>query len=127
MSRSGFTAFAEACEAPTNPTKPQKQNAPAGAGRCEFLSPMENRLLPAAVVLVAVDLARHTILLPVYLRFLLRSQFAAIGRAVVANFMVDLRFLILQIRSLARRQLPALDALRDAVLLVLSPPSNFAP
>jgi len=53
----------------------EKQNAPAGCGALRTASTLrtEPGLLFAAVVLVAVDLARHTILLPVYLRFLLRS------------------------------------------------------
>src|SRR5579872_2016019 len=82
-------------------------------------------LLAAAVVLVAVDLKRHLILLTVAVLLLLRGQFATIGGAIVADFVVDLRFILLQVSRLPGSQLAALHALCDAVLLVLGAFADF--
>src|ERR1700751_3452373 len=85
----------------------------------------ETGLLMAAVVPVVMNLARHAILLPIDLRLLLRRQLAAVGGAVVAHFLVDLRFVRFQVCGFAGGQLSALDALRDAVLLVLGALADF--
>src|SRR5271167_33662 len=78
-----------------------------------------------AVVLIAVDLARLAILLAVDLLLFLRSQFAAVGLPVVVHFLVDLGLVIFQMCGLTRGQLTTLDALRDAVLLVLLALAHF--
>src|SRR5947209_5172837 len=105
----------------------QKESAPAVA-RSALTQKVRTNLLRlfAIVVLVAVDLARFAILLTVDLRFFLRSQLAAIGGAVRLHFAIDLRFVIFQVSRFASGQLAALYALRDAVLLVLSPLADFA-
>src|SRR5437660_1452920 len=85
----------------------------------------EDRLLMTTVVLVAVDLARLTVLLAINLGALLWVQFAAVRSAIVADFMVDLGFIVFEVRGFAGGELPALDALSDAVLLVLGSLANF--
>ena len=50
--------------------------------------------------------------------FFLRRQFATIGGAVIADFLVDARLIFLPMRGFTGGQLSALHALRDAVLLV---------
>src|ERR1700756_2188051 len=82
-------------------------------------------LLSAAVVLLVVDLVRYVVLLAIDLGALLRRQRAAVGGAVVADFAVDAGFLALEIRRFARRQLAALDPLRDPVLLIFGALPNF--
>src|SRR6266576_219971 len=70
------------------------------------------------VVLVLIDLLGYLILLPVDLLLLRRRQLAAVGRAVRLGFAVDGRFFGFQVSGLTGRQLAALHALRDAVLLI---------
>src|SRR5260370_45180 len=72
----------------------------------------------AGVVLVLVNLLGHLILLPVDLFLLRRRQLAAVGRAVRFGFTVDGRFFRFQVRRFSGCQLPALPALRNAVLLI---------
>ena len=83
-------------------------------------------LLAATVVFVSVNLFRDVILLPVDLGSFLPGQLAAVGSTIVADFTIDPSFFVLEICSLAGRQLTALDALRDAVLLVLGALPDFA-
>src|ERR1700674_577710 len=83
-------------------------------------------LLVAAVVLVAVDLARLAVLLTIDLRLLLCSQLPTVSFPVVAHFLIDLGFVVFQMGGFARRQLPALDALRDAVLLIFGALADLA-
>ncbi len=84
-----------------------------------------NLLLPAPVVLGAIDLVRLLVELLVDLLALLRTQFAAVGSAVLLHFLVNLRFIVLEVRGFAGRELSAVDALRDAILLVLFPLADF--
>ena len=77
-------------------------------------------------MLVAIDLARFAILLAVDLLLFLRGQLAAVGSPIVADFVVDPRFILLQMRRFPGRKLSALYALGDAVLLVLSALADFA-
>jgi len=93
------------------------------AGR--FL-PWESRLLMTTVVLVAIDLAGLAVLLAVHLGALLRGEFATVRSTVVADFVVNLGFIVFEVRGLASGELSALDALSDAVLLVLGSLANFA-
>lgn len=83
-------------------------------------------LLTARVVFVAIDLLRPPVLLTVDLLLFLCRQFAAVGRAVFGHFPVDSGLVALQMRGFARGQLSALDALRDAVLLVQGALADFA-
>jgi hypothetical protein len=74
--------------------------------------------LVPGIVLVAIDLARLAILLAIDLGFFLRSQLATVGLTVGMHFLIDLRLIVFQVGRFAGGQLAALDALRDAVLLV---------
>ena len=74
--------------------------------------------LADTVVLVAIDLLGRAIQLVIHLDPFRLRQFATIGLAVGANLLGDRRFLGFEIRSFAGGQLSAVDALRDAVLLV---------
>ncbi len=82
-------------------------------------------LLSPSVVLLAIDRIRSTVLLPIDLPVLSRSECATIGGAIVLHFFIDRRFAAFQVCGFSRRQLAALDALRDAVLLVLLPLAHF--
>src|SRR5208337_4330430 len=70
------------------------------------------------VVLVLIDLVGKLVLLRVDLLLFGLRQLSAVGGAVGAGFAIDRRFFRLQIGSFTRGQLPALHALRNAVLLV---------
>jgi len=56
--------------------------------------------LLAAIVLVFVDLLRHFILLTVHLLAFLLCQLATVGGAIIMNFLVDARFILLQVLGL---------------------------
>lgn len=70
------------------------------------------------VVLVVVDLLAGIVLLMVDLSAFRRCESAAVGRAIVAHFVVDFAFAIFQATGFARSQLAGLRAVRDACLLV---------
>jgi len=70
------------------------------------------------VVLVVVDLLAGVVLLVVHLCAFLRRELAAVGRAVVAHFAIDVRFAIFQVTGFARSQLPRLHAIGNASLLI---------
>src|SRR5579864_7491329 len=89
-------------------------------------SALGSRLLMTTVVLVAIDLAGLAVLLAVHLGALLRGEFATVRSTVVADFVVNLGFIVFEVRGLAGGELSALDALSDAVLLVLGSLANFA-
>src|SRR5882724_1980439 len=76
------------------------------------------RMIGASVVLIPVDVAAHLILLVVHLGMFPRRQVAAIRGAVVAHFIVDVRFLVLQVAGFPRSQLPRPHALPDTRLLI---------
>src|SRR5579864_2323585 len=102
-----------------------KKTAPRlarGPSCFRFYSP----LLMFVVVLVPVDLARLAVLLAIDLGMLLRRQLAAVGLPVGPNLLVDARLVVLKVRGFTGRQLAALDALRDAVLLILLALADFA-
>src|SRR5262245_17340477 len=74
------------------------------------------RIAGLRVVFVAVHVAAHPVLLLCEARFLRRRELAVLhGARLVA---LDTRFLALELRRFARRQLPGLQALLDALLLV---------
>src|SRR5579862_9688034 len=75
--------------------------------------------LVLAVVLGAVDFPAHDVLLMVDLPPVLRSQSAVL--AVVPDLFIEPRFLMLEPRSLLRRERAVLDALPDPVLLIFLP------
>lgn len=62
-----------------------------------------HRLVGSVVVLVVVDLPARIVLLAVHLSALLLRQLSAVGGAVTAHLIVDVRFLILQVSCLVRR------------------------
>ena len=74
--------------------------------------------LAGTVVLVAVDLPGRAIQLVIHLHPFRLRQLATIGLAVGADFVGDSGFLGFQVCGFAGGQLSAVDALRDAVLLV---------
>src|ERR1700742_402213 len=76
------------------------------------------RAIRARVVLVAIDVAAHSVLLVIHLIAFLLRQVTAVGCAVLAHFAIDTGFLIFQVTGFARRQLARADALSDASLLV---------
>src|SRR6185437_903679 len=76
-------------------------------------------------MLLAVDVPRRLVLLVVHLGLLSSRQLAAVRCAVRFHLLVDALLLILEFRRFSGGQLPALHALRDAVLLILAPLSDF--
>jgi hypothetical protein len=76
-------------------------------------------------MLFVVDILRRGVLFPVDLLFFASRELTAIRGAVRLNLLVDAFLLIFQLVRLARRQLPALHTLSDALLLVLAALSNF--
>src|SRR5208283_795580 len=73
------------------------------------------------VVLVVVDLVRQLILLLVDLLFFGLRQLPTIGCTIRTRLTVNGRFFRFEIGSFASRQLPALDAVGNPVLLVFLP------
>src|SRR5882762_6340948 len=78
------------------------------------------------VVLFAIDVLRCRVLFLVDLLLLGGRQRSAVGLAVRGNLLVDTLLLILELGRFTRGQLPALDALGDAVLLIFSALPDFA-
>src|SRR5882757_1692057 len=76
------------------------------------------RTIRARIVLVAVDVAAYLMLLMIHLSAFTLRQMPTIRGAVVTHFLVDVRFLVLEVARLARRQLARADALSDTSLLV---------
>ena len=77
-----------------------------------------DRAIGPAVVLVLVDLLAGVVLLMIDLGALLRGELAAIGSAVVSHFAVDIGFAMFQMTGFMRSQLPRLNPIRDALLLM---------
>jgi len=69
-------------------------------------------------MLVLIDLLRHLVLLAIDLRTLLVGQFAAIGRAIIFDLIVDPALAALQVLRFSGGQLAAGNALRYASLLI---------
>src|SRR5712671_2062946 len=76
--------------------------------------------LRGGVVLLAIDVARSLILLPVDLLLFAGGQRATIGFAVGCDLLVNSSLLFFELGGFGRRELSALDALRDASLLILA-------
>ncbi len=72
-------------------------------------------------MLLTIDRVGSPVLLTIHLPALDRSQFATVGCTIVLYFLVDRSFTAFQVRGFLRCQLPALDALSNAVLLVFLP------
>ena len=77
-------------------------------------------------MLVGVDVIGGAVLLAVDGGVLVSGEMPAVGRAVVAHFVVDALLLAFEVRGFPGRQLSALDALRDALLLILLALADFA-
>ena len=73
----------------------------------------------SGVVLVAVNLAALAILLMLDLIVLPWREMAAIRRTIVAHLIVDSGFVLFDMRSFTRRQLPGMNSLIDAILLAI--------
>src|SRR5579863_9843690 len=106
--------------------KPLNKQTPRNEpGRRSGLRGGESSCRLLAAVLIAIDLARLAVLLAVDLLLFLSGQLAAIGLAVGADLPVDARLILLEVGSLARRQLAVLDPVGDAVLLILLALAHF--
>ena len=77
-----------------------------------------SRVIGLRVVFVVVELLAGIVLLMIDLGALLRAESAAVGRAVVAHFVIDVGFAIFKMAGFAWSQLTGLDAIPDARLLV---------
>src|SRR6266852_1387602 len=69
------------------------------------------------VVFVVVDLPARFVLLAIHVSPLLGRQLAAVRRAIVADFSIDVSLAIFNISGLARSQFTGLHAVPDALLL----------
>src|SRR5882762_8729085 len=76
--------------------------------------------LRRGIVLLAIDVARSLILLPVDLLLFAGRQRATIGFALGCDLLVNSSLLFFELCGFGRRELAALDALRNAGLLVLA-------
>src|SRR5229473_35368 len=118
-------------------TDNKKRGAPTPSERLSCLGVEENlrlwlslslrlRLrLRFGVVLFMVDIFRRGVLFVVDLFLFGGRQRSAIGLAVFGNLLVDALLLILELGCFARGELPALDALSNAVLLVFAALVHF--
>lgn len=73
------------------------------------------------VVLVLVDLLRHLVLLLIEGLAILLGQLAVIHLAHVALFLVQRMFFLLQVAGFVLRELAALHALMNPILLIFFP------
>ena len=76
------------------------------------------RVIGLGVVLVVVNLLARIVLLMIDLGALLLRELAAVGRAIIVHFVVDVRLSGFEVAGLTGSQLPRAHALRDARLLV---------
>src|SRR5229473_2868691 len=114
-------------------TDNKKRGAPTPSERLSCLGVEENlrlwlslRLrLRFGVVLFMVDIFRRGVLFVVDLFLFGGRQRSAVGLAVCGNLLVDALLLILEFGCFARGELPALDALSNAVLLVFAALVHF--
>ena len=97
-----------------------ERNPPFGVARStvRMLVLRMFRTICPAVVLIIVNLLTRIVLLMVNLRSLLRRELAAVSRAVVMHFTVDVCFAILKLTGLMGRQLSTLCAILDTRLLI---------
>jgi hypothetical protein len=61
--------------------------------------------LLSRVVLVAIDIPAELVLLVIDLSLLFIGQIAAVGSAILADFVVQVGFLVFQVRGLTSRKL----------------------
>src|ERR1700749_2617303 len=106
---------------------PQKKSAPIAQGALRpilfHLGPRRYLLrfgLCTRVVLLVVDILRRAVLFLVDLLLFRTGQLPAIGRPVRMHLLVDAALLILELSRFAGGELPALDAIGNAILLVLT-------
>ena len=76
--------------------------------------------LRRGIVLLAIDVTRSLILLPVDLLLFAGRKGATIGFALGCNLLMNVSLLFFELGGFGRRKLAALDALGDAGLLVLA-------
>ena len=76
------------------------------------------RVIGLGVALVVVNLLARIVLLMIDLRALLLRELAAVGRAIIVHFVVDVRLSGFEVAGLTGSQLPRAHALSDARLLV---------
>jgi len=76
-------------------------------------------------MLVFVDLLAGTVLLPIELPLLALGQMTIVGGHISFLLVLDVLFLSFHVRSLSRRHGAVLDAVGDAVLLILLAPIDF--
>ena len=74
---------------------------------------------------LVVDLTRRFVLLLIHGATVGARQFAAVGLAHSASLAIDALLFVFQVLGFARGQLPAANAVRDAVLLVLFALADF--
>src|SRR5215471_18941565 len=105
-----------------------RQKRPQSAGGAfviqDFCDLLLCSRLGVGVVLFVVNVLRSGVLLFVDLLLLALCQLSAVCRAVRLHLLVDALLLILEFGGLARGELPALDSLGDAVLLVFAALAN---
>src|SRR5579883_531872 len=82
-------------------------------------------LLHSTVVLLVVDRFRCPVFLLIHLLAFCRREFSTIGRSFIVDFTVQVRLLVFEMRGFSGRQLPALDSLPNALLLIPLPCPNF--
>lgn len=81
--------------------------------------------LRGRVVLFAIDVTRRVVLLLVDLLLFTCRQCATVGLAIGCYLLVDRFLLLFELGCFGRRELAALDALRDPSLLIFTPLTNF--
>src|SRR5258708_30506157 len=82
-------------------------------------------ILRRRVVLLLVNILRRLVLFVVDLFLFSGRQLAAVGLAVRGGLLVDALLLLLDLCRFAGLQFPALDPLRDAILLVFAALLHF--
>ena len=87
---------------------------------------VDDGLLGAAIVFIAIYLPRQVIVLTIHFSLLGRSQPPAVGSAIASDFASYGGFFPFQMGGFAGSQLAAVYALCNAFLLVLSALSDFA-
>ena len=78
-------------------------------------------LLGLPVVFIAIDPCALAVLLAIDLPVLLRRQLSTVSLAILPDFLVNPRLLLLQVRRLTRREGTAFHALPNPLLLVPLP------
>ena len=82
-------------------------------------------MLGVGVVLLVVDVFRSRVLFLIDLLLFARRELSAVGRAIRRHLLVDAALLIFELGGFTGRQLAALNALRDTILLVFAALPDF--